>query len=95
MNTITTEQIKIWGIVQGVGFRPFVAKVAQRLSMKGEVLNLGGLVQLILTDTKPRIDAFLDTLKKEKPDRQKSSISVARKFHPGNLQGLRFFKARM
>lgn len=68
MNTIITEKIKIWGIVQGVGFRPFVAKVAKRLSMKGEVLNLGGLVQLTLTDTKPRIDAFLDALKIEKPD---------------------------
>lgn len=67
MSTIITEKIKIWGIVQGVGFRPFVAKVAKRLSMKGEVLNLGGLVQLTLTDTKPRIDLFLDTLKKEKP----------------------------
>ncbi len=67
MNTIITEKIKIWGIVQGVGFRPFVAKVAQRLSMKGEVLNLGGLVQLMLTDTKPRIDAFLDAIEQEKP----------------------------
>ena len=67
MNTITTETIKIWGIVQGVGFRPFVAKVAKRLAMKGEVLNLGGLVQVTVTDTKPQIDAFLDALKKEKP----------------------------
>lgn len=67
MSTIITEQIKIWGIVQGVGFRPFVAKVADRLSMNGEVLNLGGLVQLTVTDTKERIDAFLDALKAEKP----------------------------
>lgn len=67
MGTIITEQIKIWGIVQGVGFRPFVAKVADRLSMNGEVLNLGGLVQLTLTDTKERIDVFLDALKAEKP----------------------------
>ena len=67
MGTIITEQIKIWGIVQGVGFRPFVAKVADRLDMNGEVLNLGGLVQLTLTDTKERIDAFLDILKAEKP----------------------------
>jgi hydrogenase maturation protein HypF len=67
MDTIITEQIKIWGIVQGVGFRPFVAKLAARMGMKGEVLNLGGLVQLTLTDTKERIDVFLDALKAEKP----------------------------
>jgi len=68
MNTIITEQIKIWGIVQGVGFRPFVAKIADRLHMNGQVLNLGGLVELILTDEPARIDTFLDILTKEKPE---------------------------
>lgn len=62
-----TEKIKIWGIVQGVGFRPFVAKLADRLGMKGEVLNIGGLVDVVLTDFPERIEAFLTALKKEKP----------------------------
>ncbi len=62
-----TVKIKIWGIVQGVGFRPFVAKLADRLGMKGEVLNIGGLVDVVLTDTPERIDAFVNALKKEKP----------------------------
>ena len=62
-----TEKIRLWGIVQGVGFRPFVAKIADRLSMKGEVLNIGGLVDITVTDTKERIDAFVDTLVIEKP----------------------------
>ncbi|WP_051280608.1 carbamoyltransferase HypF [Anaerovorax odorimutans] len=64
---IITEKIKIWGIVQGVGFRPFVAKLADKMGMKGEVLNIGGLVDVILTDTKDNIDLFIETLKKEKP----------------------------
>jgi hydrogenase maturation protein HypF len=62
-----TVKIKIWGIVQGVGFRPFVAKLADRFGMRGEVLNIGGLVDIVLTDTQERIEAFLDALKKEKP----------------------------
>lgn len=62
-----TEKIKIWGIVQGVGFRPFVAKLADRLGMKGEVLNIGGLVDVMLTDFPERIEAFLAALKVEKP----------------------------
>jgi hydrogenase maturation protein HypF len=62
-----TVRIKIWGIVQGVGFRPFVAKLADRLGMKGEVLNIGGLVDVVLTDTPARIQSFLEALKKEKP----------------------------
>ena len=41
MAKLRTERIRLWGIVQGVGFRPFVAKVAERLGMKGEVANIG------------------------------------------------------
>ncbi len=72
MNTTTminkiTERIKLWGIVQGVGFRPFVAKIADRLGMKGEVLNIGGLVEIAVTDTKERIDAFVEAIENEKP----------------------------
>ncbi|QOX63850.1 carbamoyltransferase HypF [Anoxybacterium hadale] len=67
MPRIKTVKIKIWGIVQGVGFRPFVAKLADRFGMRGEVLNIGGLVDIVLTDTQERIEAFLDALKKEKP----------------------------
>ena len=62
-----TVKIKIWGIVQGVGFRPFVAKLADRYEMKGEVLNIGGLVDIVLTDTSDRIHRFIEALKKEKP----------------------------
>ena len=66
--TKVTENIKLWGIVQGVGFRPFVAKVADRLEMKGEVLNIGGLVEITVTDEPERIDLFIETLKAEKPE---------------------------
>jgi hydrogenase maturation protein HypF len=55
MSDQKTVKIKIWGIVQGVGFRPFVAKLADRFEMKGEVLNIGGLFDIILTDTPERI----------------------------------------
>lgn len=62
-----TEKITLWGIVQGVGFRPFVAKVADRFSMKGEVLNLGGLVEIQVTDTEKHITEFIKELKTNKP----------------------------
>lgn len=65
---VITEKIKLWGIVQGVGFRPFVAKIADRLSMKGEVLNIGGLVEIKVTDTKKRIDEFIQAICDEKPE---------------------------
>ena len=62
-----TEKIKLWGIVQGVGFRPFVAKCAEKYGMHGTVLNIGGLVDIVVTDTEERIDAFVEAIKQEKP----------------------------
>lgn len=34
-----TFEIRVRGIVQGVGFRPFIYRIAKELSLKGEVLN--------------------------------------------------------
>ncbi len=62
-----TVRIRIWGIVQGVGFRPFIAKLADSMGMKGSVRNIGGLVDVIITDTEERIEAFVDAIPREKP----------------------------
>ena len=62
-----SERIKLWGIVQGVGFRPYVAKLAESFQMKGTVLNIGGLVEITVTDSAERISAFLHALIENKP----------------------------
>lgn len=62
-----TEKITIWGIVQGVGFRPFIAKLGDEMAMKGVVRNNGGLVDIMVTDTKERIDAFVAAIRERKP----------------------------
>ena len=79
---MTTEKIRLWGIVQGVGFRPYVAKIADRLSMKGEVLNIGGLVDITVTDTEERIDTFIETLLAEKPGPSEIVHIKRQKFPP-------------
>lgn len=66
MKKRSTKKIRIWGIVQGVGFRPFVAKLAERLCMKGKVRNLGGIVEICVTDTAERIAIFISEIEKEK-----------------------------
>ena len=63
-----SERIKLWGIVQGVGFRPYVAKTAEVFQMKGSVLNIGGLVEITVTDSAERISAFLHALIENKPE---------------------------
>jgi len=37
---VKAVRVRVTGIVQGVGFRPFVYRLAKRLSLKGYVVNL-------------------------------------------------------
>ncbi|MDR3242737.1 MAG: Sua5/YciO/YrdC/YwlC family protein, partial [Clostridiales Family XIII bacterium] len=67
MDSVKTEKITIWGVVQGVGFRPFAAKLADAFGMKGEIRNRCGLVEIMVTDRPQRIGKFLDALRRGKP----------------------------
>lgn len=62
-----TVRIRIWGIVQGVGFRPFIAKLADRLGITGEVRNVGGLVDIVTSADEETLTAFLAAIRSEKP----------------------------
>jgi len=53
------------GIVQGVGFRPYVYRLAVDLDLKGYVRNLGNVVEIIIEGEKT--SDFVDRLPKELP----------------------------
>lgn len=61
-------KITVNGIVQGVGFRPFIYRLASRLGLKGYVLNLGDAgVEIEVEGERQLIEQFLLLLRKEKP----------------------------
>lgn len=62
-----TERITIWGIVQGVGFRPFVTKLAESMNIDGSIKNMGGFVELILSASKEEIHEFIKAIEVNKP----------------------------
>ncbi len=60
-------KIRIKGIVQGVGFRPFIYKLAKEEKIKGIVLNdTEGVIIYAEPGSKP-MDSFIEKIKKEKP----------------------------
>ena len=59
--------IKVRGVVQGVGFRPFVYRIATDLRLSGWVLNGEEGVSIHLEGDEPRIQSFLARLKSEAP----------------------------
>ena len=62
-----TEQIIVRGIVQGVGFRPFVWRLAQRLGLAGEVGNRGDAVEILASGPPEALDALARGLAAEAP----------------------------
>lgn len=59
------NQITLFGVVQGVGMRPFVYTLAQKLELIGFVRNTQAALEIILPAHKT--ESFLNTLKKGLP----------------------------
>lgn len=61
-------EIRVSGIVQGVGFRPFVYRIAVKNGLVGYVQNRGdAIVEIIVEGKKTNVKRFLKDLKDEKP----------------------------
>ncbi len=61
------RQITITGIVQGVGFRPFIHRLAQKHNISGSVHNFTGGVAIEAEGNPDDVTAFIKDLPKEKP----------------------------
>ena len=60
-------RILVQGIVQGVGFRPTVYRIAKEMKLNGYVRNLGNSVEIILEGKEQEIENFAKNLKQNKP----------------------------
>lgn len=61
--------IRIYGIVQGVGFRPFVNRLADRYGISGSVCNKGSYVEIIARAEESVIGDFVHAIEAEAPER--------------------------
>ncbi|MCR5640739.1 MAG: carbamoyltransferase HypF [Lachnospiraceae bacterium] len=59
---IVTNHVTVFGLVQGVGFRPYVAELAEQLHMTGTVRNAGGIVYIEIQGCKEAMEEFLHRL---------------------------------
>jgi hydrogenase maturation protein HypF len=57
-------QLKIFGTVQGVGFRPFIYKIAKKMDLTGFVRNNGSNVEIVIDGDHKR---FLELFKEHLP----------------------------
>lgn len=55
--------ITVLGVVQGVGFRPYAAQLAQELNIRGTVKNSGGIVKIEAYAQEGAMDQFIRRLR--------------------------------
>ena len=60
----TLYSLNVTGLVQGVGFRPYVEELGNKLNLKGSVSNIGGQVLIKIFDDKKGLDILKENLSK-------------------------------
>jgi hydrogenase maturation protein HypF len=64
---VSARDIRVRGVVQGVGFRPFVFRLAQVNTLAGWVFNDEDGVEIHLEGADQSLDAFVESLKTDAP----------------------------
>ena len=91
LDNIAAFHIAITGIVQGVGFRPFVYNLAQRHELHGWVLNHSGGVEIEAEGRPAALNIFIAALEDEAPPLAQITSLEAR---PIPLNGFTDFEIR-
>jgi hydrogenase maturation protein HypF len=84
--------IEVGGIVQGVGFRPFIHRFANRYGLSGWVCNSSQGVVIEVEGERKTIEAFLEEIKKSPPVQAHIEKVEVRAHLP--LRGYRSFEIR-
>lgn len=88
-NNLTGNHIHITGIVQGVGFRPFIFTLATQLKLTGWVKNTSAGVDIYIESDPASLNKFLEHVRNNPPPLAKiDSVQVK----PSSLQGLKTFE---
>ena len=85
------RRIHIRGIVQGVGFRPFVFRLARAHGVNGWVLNGDDGVRIHVEGGEQALDAFVGALSESPPP---AAVIAAIDIHPDNVETLGGFEIR-
>ena len=69
MKNEVTKQIRVYGIVQGVGFRPTVSRHAATHQIRGSVSNKGPYVEIFAQGPEEAVDGFILDIENKPPKR--------------------------
>ena len=88
------RSIRVRGVVQGVGFRPFVFRLARANTLAGWVLNGEEGVEIHLEGAEPAMDAFLRDLEAQPPPAARITALEVRAAEPAGFQDFSIRESR-
>jgi hydrogenase maturation protein HypF len=91
---LSAKKVNISGVVQGVGFRPFLFGLAHRHHLCGHVSNTASGVALFVQGAPGDLDAFLLDIPEKKPPLSQISQIVATETPPLDLTDFTIVKSR-
>lgn len=74
---ITRQHVQIRGTIQGVGFRPFVARLANELGLAGRVWNSSGSVVVEVEGPEEQLGEFTRRLSAEAPGKPRAQWTLS------------------
>jgi hydrogenase maturation protein HypF len=79
---VVAQHIRVSGVVQGVGFRPFVWRLARELSLAGWVRNGSGGVEISAEGTEAGLRSLVDRILTEAPPQARVEAVLAAPLTP-------------
>jgi hydrogenase maturation protein HypF len=80
------KSVRVRGVVQGVGFRPFVFRLARAQSLAGWVVNESDGVDIHIEGAEPALEAFLSDLRARPPAAAEISTIEVEATRPSGLR---------
>ena len=87
-------RIEIKGIVQGVGFRPFIFGLATRLDLKGWVRNTSSGVEIEVSGTTDNLTRFAREIRESAPPLSRILSLVTHPIPAGNFDGFQILTSQ-
>ncbi len=88
------RRVQVRGIVQGVGFRPFIFQLAEKCELTGHVANTSSGVDIHAEGDPARIDAFIAAIGAQAPPLAQITSVESRPAAPGNFSEFRIIASR-
>jgi len=94
MKHLAALLIRVVGLVQGVGFRPFIFRIAEKNRVQGYVKNLGGAeVEIWIEGFEENLKSFIKDLTKLKPPPAKIEELIIKKVEPKGFKDFFIMKS--